>query len=106
MQRVRTVSDVADVVRAARIARGWSQQQAANAAGVSRRFVNMVERGHATAEVGLVLALLASLGVRLTGTLPAADTAVPEANAGEAGPPGEIDLNAFLSTFRTQPGPQ
>lgn len=105
MQRVKTVSDVADLVRAARIARGWSQQQAANAAGVSRRFVNMVEGGHATAEVGRVLALLASLGIRLTGTLPVADLAVAESDATDAALPGEINLNAFLSTFHTPQGP-
>lgn len=104
MQRVRTVSDVADLVRSARVARGWSQQQAANAAAVSRRFVNMVEGGHATAQVGRVLALLASLEVRLIGALPAAEAATPEANVGEAAVPGEINLDAFLSTFRTPPG--
>lgn len=101
MQRVRTANDVAELVRAARSARGWSQQRAAHAAGVSRRFVNMVEGGHPTAEVGLVLTLLASLGVSLTGALHTESPATPDAGSERADLPGEIDLDAYLSTFRT-----
>lgn len=105
MERVRTVGDVGGLARAVRIARGWSQRQAGDAAGVSRRFVNMLEGGqHANAEIGRVLALLDALGVRLTATLPGEDATAPAAPpARDAGASDEIDLGAYLSTFRTPP---
>ena len=72
MERVRTPTDVGALARAARMDRGWSQQQAADAAGVSRRLVNMVEGGqHRNAELWRVLALLDALGVELKASLPA-----------------------------------
>lgn len=95
MGLVRTVQDVAEVVRAARAARGWSQQEAADAAGVSRRFVSMVEGGHATAETGRVLALLDALGVRLTTVRPTESAATTEApSTGKAVASDEFDLDA------------
>jgi HTH-type transcriptional regulator/antitoxin HipB len=72
VNQVRTPTDIGALARAGRIARGWNQQQAANAAGVSRRFVNMVEGGqHRGAELWRVLALLDALGVELKASLPA-----------------------------------
>jgi y4mF family transcriptional regulator len=107
MELVRTAQDVADVVRAARAARGWTQQRAADAAGVSRRFVSMVEGGHAAAEMGRVLALLDALEVRMTIARPTVHAATAEATSpGDAAGPDEIDLDAYLSTFRTAPVPR
>jgi transcriptional regulator with XRE-family HTH domain len=107
VELVETVRDIGVLARAARIARGWSQQDAADAAGVSRRFVNMIEGGqHVNAEVGRVLALLRALDVRITAALPADDPATtPEGPHRDAAGPDEIDLDAYLSTFRTQPRP-
>ncbi len=115
MKPVMTVGDLASLARAARLARGWSQQQAADAAGVSRRFVNMLEGGqHGNAEVGRVLSLLDALDVPLAGTLPApasatsrgfaaagGSAAAPAISGRETGDPDAIDLEAYLSTFRT-----
>jgi transcriptional regulator with XRE-family HTH domain len=93
------VSDLGALVRTARIARGWSQQQAADAAGVSRRFVNMLEGGrHANAEVGRVLALLDALDVHLVGALPGQERATVEEP--QADEPEAVDLDAYVSTFR------
>ncbi len=85
----------------------WSQQRAADAAGVSRRFVNMLERGdHANAEVWRVLALLDALGVRLTGELPAQAPAVEAAaeieSPADTVAPDAFDLDAHLSGFRNE----
>ena len=103
MEQVRTVGDLGDLARAARIARGWSQQEAADAAGVSRRFVNMLEGGqHANAEVGRVLAVLDALDVHLAAALSTADSAAsPQTPASRTGESDAIDLDAYLSTFRT-----
>jgi transcriptional regulator with XRE-family HTH domain len=67
-----TPVDLEAVVRATRAARGWTQQEAADAAGVSRRFVNMVEGGrHPNAENWRVLALMDALRTPLHAIGPA-----------------------------------
>lgn len=104
MALVRTPTEVGALVRTGRKARGWSQQQAADAAGVSRRFVNMVEDGHPNAEMWRVLALLDAVGVTLdattqggTAVAPAVTAAVPD--------PDSLTLDEHLRAFRggTQP---
>ena len=117
MDQVRTPADLGAMARAARTVRGWSQQEAADAAGVSRRFVNMVEGGkHPNAEVWRVLALMNALGAPLHVAVPAtASTTVrvtPTASAtvtvhGTA--PGQVpgsaddfDLAAHLDGFRKE----
>lgn len=98
MGHIKTIVDLAEIARSARAALGWSQQQVADAAGVSRRFVNLLEGGqHEGAEISRVLAVLDAAGVRLDGALPADR---PEALSGEQTSAGEIDLDAYLSTFR------
>lgn len=114
MEPVSTVADLGDVVRSARRAHGWSQQRAADAAGVSRRFVNMVEGGqHANAEVGRVLSLLDALGVRLGAAVPATQSDSLSAVDVPGGAPAgstvgsgddDVDLDGYLETFR-DPGP-
>ena len=112
MARVRTAAELGALARATRTARGWSQQQAAAAAGLSRRFVNVFEGGeHANAELWRVLALLDAVGVELHGNTPApspepaaAETAAAvDAEPALAAPaPGGFDLDAHLATFRDQ----
>lgn len=103
--QVRTPAELGALARAARTARGWNQQKAADAAGVSRRFVNMLEGGaHGNAEMWRVLALLEALGVALTGTLPSESPSGPRAptetsSSGTAAPDG-FDLDAHLDAFR------
>jgi len=106
VERVRTAQDVADAVRTARTTRGWTQQEAADAAGVSRRFVNMVEGVHPTAELGRVLDLLDALEIHLTAALTTDDAATTTtAPARPNLDPDELDLDAYLSSFRTTQAP-
>lgn len=104
MARVTTPSDVGALARAARTARGWNQQQAADAAGVSRRFVNLLEGGeHNNAELWRVLALLDSLGIHLVGSIPGSSSAGDEEAAPTPNVPSAPDgfnLDAHLSEFR------
>ena len=55
---VRTPAQVGAVVRRLRHQRDWSQQELANAAGVSRVFVSQLENGKSRAELRLVLGVL------------------------------------------------
>lgn len=104
--RVRTVDDLGTLARAARISRGWSQQQAADQAGVSRRFVNMFEGGgHRNAEVWRALALLGALGVEVVGTVPPAASdgqGHAQAQVAAPAPPDGFDLHGHLASFRKQ----
>ncbi|MGB7980207.1 MAG: helix-turn-helix domain-containing protein [Candidatus Nanopelagicales bacterium] len=101
MQAVRSTAAVGAVARAARIRLGWSQQQAADQAGVSRRFVNMLEGGeHRNAELWRVLALLEALGVELLtagsdGSAGGTTEASPTSSGGDG-----FDLDRHLSGFR------
>lgn len=115
MARMTTPAELGALARAARRIRGWSQQQAADAAGVSRRFVNMLEGGeHRNAEVWRVLALLNALDVELVGTAPTtADVTVEITTPASATvehstqplvrelpPSDDFDLDAHIETFR------
>lgn len=112
MPRVRASTELGALARAARTRHGWSQQQAADAAGVSRRFVNMMEGGHhPNAELWRVLALLDAVGVELHANIPAGDAKADEgSDAGTDRPsvierpavlsPDGFDLDAHLSGFR------
>ena len=93
------ITDLGQVLGAARARRGWSQQQAADAAGVSRRLVNLLEGGrHPNAEVWRVLALLNALDVPLL-----ADpfhVASADQPSDDVGNQDDIDLDTYLATFR------
>lgn len=104
MAVLRTMVGLGVLARAARTARGWSQQEAADAAGVSRRFVNRLEGGlHDAAEVGRVLALLRALEVNLDATYPAGPASTPVRSA--APPAGDdFDLGAHLDGFLSEQG--
>jgi len=102
--RVSKASDLGPLVRAARAARGWSQQQAGDAAGVSRRLVNLIESGeHPNAELWRVLAVLGAVGIRLDGSM---DDWPAEHVAADAAPlvtSDDFDLDAYLAQFRAEP---
>ena len=53
------------LVRAARLAQGFTRDELANATGFSAKFISQVEAGKPTAQIGKVLQLLAELGVTL-----------------------------------------
>ena len=58
-------------VRAARIARGWSQEDLADIAGLDRTYVGSVERGERNLALLNINKLALALGVGFEGFLPA-----------------------------------
>jgi HTH-type transcriptional regulator / antitoxin HipB len=63
--RLRTIADLGTLIRSARLARGWSQDQLAGRAGVSRRWVSEIEGGKSTAQIGKILVALDALDIEL-----------------------------------------
>lgn len=68
---IRTVDDVAQLVRDRRKQLKLSQMELARRAGVSRQWIVDLERGKPTAEVSLVLRTLAAAGLHLDARDPA-----------------------------------
>lgn len=66
MVAVRNGSDAASLIRAARRARGLTQAQLADRAGVGRQWLVAVEKGHDRAELGKVVSVLRAMGLTLT----------------------------------------
>jgi HTH-type transcriptional regulator/antitoxin HipB len=62
---IRTVGDIAQLVRERRMELGLSQLELARKAGVSRQWIVDLEHGKPTAEVSLVLQTLAATGLHL-----------------------------------------
>ena len=62
---VSDTGQIGSLIRRRRRALGWSQQMLAERIGASRFWVMQIERGKETAEVGLVLSSLHTLGLRL-----------------------------------------
>lgn len=58
--------DLGAAIRAAREARGLTQEQVAAAMGVSHQWISEVERGKPNARLGAVLAIAQGLGLSLT----------------------------------------
>lgn len=83
---VRSARDIGAAARDARLRRGWSQTQLADAIGATRQWVTMFENGKTTVELGLVLRALAALGIAVD-TVPA-----PPATTG-------VDLDELLGEF-------
>jgi y4mF family transcriptional regulator len=82
--RIRTAYDLGRYVRDRRRAAGMTQTDLASRAEVSRRWLSDLESGKQTAEVGLVLRVVAALGMY-------ADL-LPE-------PTPEVDLDAYLDSL-------
>lgn len=61
--QIRTAEDLGQALRRFRKSRGLTQADAAALAGVGQRFLSELERGKATAEVGLVLKVLDRFGL-------------------------------------------
>jgi transcriptional regulator with XRE-family HTH domain len=98
-----SVQALQSVARARRRELGLSQQDVANAADVSRKWLSAFERGAASAaELPLVLRLLAALHLRLVVEAEPAEAADPEAGPprDQAGEPA-VDLDALLSRYRS-----
>lgn len=69
---VESVADLGLALRAARKGAGVRLDDLAGIAGVSKQFVSDVEYGKQTVQLGLVLKLLAEMGLHLTVDLPPA----------------------------------
>ncbi len=76
--------DFGAYIRSARERAGITQADLASQADVSRKWLSEVENGKATAEIGLVLAVLRQLGVVV--------------HAGEASEPS-VDVDALLDAL-------
>jgi y4mF family transcriptional regulator len=63
--KVRSIRDLAAVVRGRRTDLGLSQAELAARAGVSRKWIYQFEAGKPTAELGLILRVLDALGLVL-----------------------------------------
>lgn len=62
---IESVADIGQAIREARKAQGLTQQDFADIVGVGVRFLSELENGKPTAEVGLVLEVLAAAGFDL-----------------------------------------
>lgn len=62
---IRTARDIGALIRDERTKAGWDQKTLARQAGVSRLWINEVEKGKPGASVGRVLNTLAALGIEL-----------------------------------------
>ena len=74
-------------VRQMRKALGLRQDQLAGVAGVGLRFIVDLEKGKATAQIGKVLQVLATLGCSVTVAPPAGIHLEPQADGDESGHP-------------------
>ncbi|WP_051329757.1 helix-turn-helix transcriptional regulator [Niveispirillum irakense] len=63
--RIASTADIGDAIRARRKALKLTQRQLAALAGLSLEFVNGIENGKPTAEIGKTLELLTALGIDL-----------------------------------------
>jgi molybdopterin molybdotransferase/putative molybdopterin biosynthesis protein len=78
---------VPSALRERRLLQGWSQDQLARRAGVSRQALNALERGHAQPSVETALSLARLLGTTVEALFGASPRAQPTLPA-HAGPPG------------------
>ena len=62
---IRNARDIGALIREERTNAGWDQQTLADRAGVSRLWINEVEKGKPGASLGRVLNTLAALGIEL-----------------------------------------
>jgi y4mF family transcriptional regulator len=84
---VRAPADLGAVIRDRRKQLKLDQAGFAKQIGVSRQWVIEIERGHARAELGLVLRALDALNIRL-------DASIDQTNHR---PPGTVDIDAIVA---------
>jgi len=87
---VRTPADLGAIIRERRRELGLGQAELAERIGVSRQWIIGVERGHARAELGLVLRALDTLAIRLNAA----------AEASPAQPSTSPDIDAIIASAR------
>ena len=62
---IRSAENLGIIVAQTRKARGYSQQEFGDIAGVGRRFISELENGKETAQLGKILQVLTALGLDL-----------------------------------------
>ena len=92
---IRRPTDIGDLVRATRQARGLNQQDLADKLGVSRWWVNEFEGGKPTARLDLVLRALNELQITLAAY---ADGDVPQSRPAPATATSPIDIDDIADT--------
>jgi len=90
--QIRSAKELGLAIRSRRKALGWRQDHLADQIGVSRQWVSAIERGKATAEVGLVLRAIQALDLNLTIAAPTTQPTAP--------PLPHVDLNALIHASR------
>jgi HTH-type transcriptional regulator / antitoxin HipB len=98
---IHTAGEIGAAIRARRRELGWDQATLADKIGVSRLWVNQVEKGKPGAGVGLVLRAFAALDLTLM-----LDT--PEASTSDSASPLPVesaDILAILAEARRKPSP-
>jgi y4mF family transcriptional regulator len=94
---VRTPADLGAVIRDRRKQLKLDQSTLAKRIGVSRQWVIEVERGHARAELGLVLRAIEALDLRL-------DTEIaPTSKRMSSGTTPGIDIDAIVAKAKKSP---
>ena len=76
--KLRTSADVGATIRERRREIGWDQATLAARVGVSRLWVNQVERGKPGAGLALVLRTFGALGIEIDATVPIAERKPPD----------------------------
>ena len=81
--RVVTTRDVGALIRQGRRSQSMTQAELAAAAGVTRRWLSDIEHGaKPRAELGLVLAALNALDIKLDATYPSGSAVSPDESSG------------------------
>jgi HTH-type transcriptional regulator/antitoxin HipB len=93
--QVNSTGALAAAVRGRRTDLGLSQAEVARRAGVSRAWVNEVEAGKPSLELGLVLRLVDVLGMRFELVTPGA--------ADDPAPGRPVNLDSLLDSYRDRP---
>lgn len=68
MDKIRSLKDFSDLVRRERRARGWTQAELGQRAGLATKHVSRLENGANEPRVSTMLAVLAALGTELSAT--------------------------------------
>jgi HTH-type transcriptional regulator/antitoxin HipB len=95
--RIRTPKDVGALIRDRRQTLGLDQGQLAKKVGVSRLWINQIERGKPGASLGLVLRTLAAVKAEVVANVGQGPTA--------AEPVLTPDINAIVDAARSKPKP-
>lgn len=95
---LRTPADIGALIRARRRELGYDQAQLAEIAGVSRLWINQVEKGKPGAGLGLVLRTFGALGIELTGGPPDGSASDIDSDLPRIITP---DINAIIENART-----